>query len=156
MKALFTFCLALIIFSFGNIDSSKAHEDQQVSFDWMLGTWKRTNNTDNSSTFENWIKKSSEEYSGVGYTLNNRDTIFKEDLRFFYKAGNWNLEVTGEDEKPVIFPVSTYASNKFIAENEENEFPKKITYQLQNDQLLATITDGETEIPFIFSKTTRK
>ena len=118
----------------------------------MVGGWIRINDSDGNKTFENWKKKSSEEYSGFGYTLNNGDTIFQENLRVFFTEKGWNLEVTGKDGTPILFAISDFSSNKFTAVNEANEFPKKIMYERRDDQLLAAIADEETEISFIFSK----
>lgn len=153
MKTIFTFCLAVILISCGN-HSSKKTDEQQQSFDWMLGSWIRTNDSNGNKTFENWKKISSEEYSGFGYTLNNGDTIFQENLRIFSKGQYWNLQVTGEVGAPVLFAISDFSSKKFTAVNEANEFPKKIIYERRGDQLQATIADEETKIPFIFSKAT--
>ncbi|MDT0690489.1 DUF6265 family protein [Salegentibacter sp. F188] len=152
IRAALTFSIVLLLFSCGNSFTRKSNEDHAVSFDWIMGSWIRTNDTSNNQTFETWKKKSSGEYTGFGYTLNSGDTIFQENLRIFNNDISWNLEVTGEDGAPALFPILDFSSEKFTAVNKENDFPKKIVYELRNSQLLATIADEETEIPFVFSK----
>lgn len=118
--------------------------------DWLTGSWVRKNDEVGKKTFEQWSKRSTEEYVGLGYTLQEKDTVFKEELRLIKINGKWNLEVTGVNETPTLFVFTSQSENSFICENEANEFPKKIEYMLKNKMLTATISDGNTEIPFIF------
>jgi len=50
-----------------------------------VGNWQRTNNQLGKQTFEHWIKKSNSVYSGLGFTLQGQDTVFKENLRRFLR-----------------------------------------------------------------------
>ncbi|NLP57584.1 DUF6265 family protein [Lutibacter sp. B1] len=121
-------------------------------FDWMLGSWVRTNEDANKSTFEYWSKKSSEEYIGLGCTVKNGDTIFKENMRIIKIDEKWSFEVTGVNENSTVFLITDLTENGFVSENEMNEFPKKITYYLDGEVLIAKISDKDTEIPFLFKK----
>ncbi len=120
------------------------------NLDWLTGSWMRKNDDAGKKTFEQWSKRSTEEYVGLGYTLQDKDTVFKEDLRLIKINGNWNLEVTGVNENPTLFVFTDQSQNSFVCENEANEFPKKIEYVLKNKTLTATISAGDTKIPFIF------
>ena len=51
------------------------------NFDWLAWSWIRTNDKEGNITYEHWTKNSDIEYKGLGYTLQNSDTIFKEQLR---------------------------------------------------------------------------
>jgi hypothetical protein len=44
----------------------------------LLGDWQRMNDRPGRTTFEHWSRISPSEYQGLGYTLRNGDTIFKE------------------------------------------------------------------------------
>lgn len=122
------------------------------NFDWLCGTWVRTNDEEGYRTFENWIKYSNTEYSGLGYTLLNSDTVFKENLRLIKTGEDWNLEVTGVNENPTLFLLINRTNYSFTCENKLNEFPKIIEYSRQDSLLLAKISGGETEISFSFKR----
>lgn len=121
----------------------------QSPHDFLLGSWERTNDQEGRNTYEIWTKKE-KEYSGLGYTLSAGDTIFKEQLRLFKEDTSWILEVSGVNESPTPFVITSFTTHSFVAHNPENEFPKTIKYSYFDDTITATISDEETEIPFIF------
>ena len=49
--------------------------EKSENFDWLLGKWKRLNEEEGKETFENWKKIKETEYSGIGFTMQNGDTI---------------------------------------------------------------------------------
>lgn len=122
------------------------------NFDWLTGSWIRTNDKEGNITYENWTKISSVEYKGLGCTLQNSDTIFKEQLRLIKIKKEWSLEVSGVNENPTLFLLTNQTKNSFASENEFNEFPKIIEYSVENNVLFAKISDGDTEISFLFKK----
>jgi len=122
------------------------------NFDWLTGSWIRTNDKEGNITYEHWTKISSVEYKGLGYTLQNGDTIFKEQLRLIKTNKEWSLEVSGVNENPTLFLLTNQTENSFFSENEFNEFPKIIEYSVDDVVLLAKISDGNTEISFLFKK----
>ena len=134
-----------------NNTSTKNHI-QEENFDWLLGDWKRSNDKEGNATYELWKKKSDKEYIGLGFTLQNQDTIFKENIRLIPIDGVWNFEVTGVNETPTLFEVTQQTKNSLICENEKNEFPKKIKYQLAGKKLQAQISGGGPNITFSFDK----
>jgi hypothetical protein len=125
------------------------------NFDWLIGSWMRTNDKDGQITYEHWKKNSDLEYKGLGCTIQNNDTIFKEQLRLFKMNETWIYEVTGVNENPTRFQLTNQTDNSFESENEFNEFPKIIEYSLNDDVLHAKISDEETEISFSFEKTSK-
>jgi len=124
----------------------------QDDFDWLIGSWIRTIDKEENITYESWSKISNIEYKGLGCTLRKSDTIFKEHLRLIKINENWSFEVTGVNENPTLFLVTEQTENSFVCENKINEFPKIIEYSLQDNVLLAKISDGDTEISFPFEK----
>ena len=122
------------------------------NFDWLNGSWIRTNDEEGYSTYEHWTKNSNTEYLGLGVTLQNNDTIFKEELRLVKTAQDWNLEVSGVNENPTLFLLINQTENSFECENKYNEFPKNISYSRDDNILLAKISDGDREISFSFEK----
>jgi len=121
------------------------------NFDWLLGNWQRSNEKEDRETVEIWNKKNANEYKGLGFTLQNKDTIWKEEIRLIKSDSSWNFEATGEGEtNSTIFKLSRIDNERFIAENEENEFPKVIEYYKNGNNLHALIAGGGREILFEF------
>lgn len=130
----------------------KDNEINYNSLDWIIGNWERINDEPGKKTFENWLKNSEDEYVGEGFTLAEKDTIFKENLRLLKIDDGWNLEVRGVNEKATIFKFINQSDNSFISENKYNEFPKIIEYSFAKNILTAKISDDTNEIVFFFEK----
>jgi len=122
------------------------------NFDWLVGSWKRSNDQKGKLTYEHWTRTSDTEYTGLGCTLHDSDTVFKEHLRLVKTGANWNLEVTGVNKNPTNFPVIQQDENSFECENRNNEFPKIIQYALRDSLLIARISGDDSEIIFRFEK----
>ncbi len=122
------------------------------SLDWIIGNWVRTNDEPGKTTFENWLKITNFEYVGEGFTLADKDTVFKEILKIRYIDDKWQLEVRGVNEKATIFKFINQSDNSFTSENQYNEFPKIIEYSFAKNILTAKISDDTNEIVFFFEK----
>lgn len=144
--------LATVLFYSCGTKATIAHHGNTVVFDGLIGHWIRTNDKEGQKTYERWEKASVDEYTGLGWTLQSRDTIFKEDLRIARLNGEWNYEVRGVNEQPTYFKITHHSNNVFIAENLQNDFPKRIEYSIEKDILSAKISDEENEIPFLFKR----
>ena len=136
--------------SASNIDKEKKVD---VSFDWLLGNWVRTNNEEGKITYESWEKINVQSYKGIGYTIQKQDTISMEDM-WINKSGDiWQLEVLAPGETSItVFKITDHKEKHFIAENQENEFPKKIAYNRSGDILKAIVSNPDFEILFDFMK----
>jgi hypothetical protein len=125
---------------------------RESEFDWLLGDWQRMNDRPGRTTFEHWSRISGSEYQGLGYTLRNGDTIFKETMKLHVDKGAWIFEVSGVNEDPTPFLVTKKAPGSFTCENEKNEFPKYIEYSLVDNMLKARIYGAGQEVLFSFEK----
>ena len=158
-KLLIVFLTLMSISSCQSNRRDHPHERDSVSlenFDWLIGSWIRNNDKEENITYEYWSKSSSTEYIGLGCTLHNSDTIFKENLRLLKTGEKWNLEVSGVNENPTRFLILSHSKSSFECENKHNEFPKYIEYALRDNILLAKISDGDTEISFSFDRMLQK
>jgi len=116
---------------------------------WLIGKWKRTNEKPTKSTFDFWNK----DLTGIGFTIKESDTIFKEIMSIVTIKDTLHLKIEGVNEAPTLFKFTQQTDSSFVCENKENEFPKKINYYLDKKQLKCQISNEEFEIDFIFNKT---
>jgi hypothetical protein len=122
------------------------------NFSWLLGDWQRTNNQAGKLTSESW-KFSEQKYQGLGVTVVDSDTVFYENMALTNIENTLYLVVnTPQHEKPVHFKITAQSKDSFTAENPDNDFPKKIHYQKNNEGLKAIISGGGKDIEFIFKK----
>lgn len=153
MKYLLLIICGISLLSCGEKQRNSEHNlSPTPTLDWLIGNWERTNDEEESQTHETWKKISDEEYLGISWTIENNDTVFKENLRVAKIKNQWNLEVTGVNEAPILFPITEFSKYSFISENEQNEFPKKIVYTQEDQNLKAVISDRENEITFLFER----
>ncbi len=141
----YLFCVLLLI----SCDSSK---QSQINLDWIVGSWERTNDTEGRKTYERWSKTSDNLYKGFGFTLQNNDTIFKEELQILKIEDEWNYKVIGVNENPTFFRFTEIKDLSFKSFNPENEFPKNIEYDLEPFELIVKISDSDKSVFFHFKK----
>lgn len=134
-----------VVFSFLFLVSCQK-ENPKPSF--LVGNWIRTNNKKGTVTYERWQK----DYAGLGYTLKENDTVFKEVLNIISLNDTLFLKVEGVNEVPTFFKFTSQTDTSFVCENLKNEFPKRIKYYLENDFLKAEVSNPDYKIDFVFKK----
>ena len=137
-----------------NVDDTAVEPaNAAVSFDWLLGKWKRTNDKAGKETFENWQKNDANEYIGFGFTLQDQDTIQQEKMRLISLNDHWSLEVQPQDEpQPISFLMTSYNDHEFTCEKKDRDFPNKIKYWKNGDKLNAMVSGSDLKIPFEFER----
>ena len=163
MKKLWLVCFGLLLCACNQNkkDTPKVEITPVVSiedsehFDWLLGNWKRLDEEHGKATFENWKKINDTEYSGIGFTMQNGDTINQEIIQLVKIDNGWDLNVkTPEEDSWTIFEGIKHNSDSFTCENTEIEFPNTIKYWIKGHTLHATVSGRDMEIPFEFKKIT--
>ncbi|MDN3641452.1 DUF6265 family protein [Lutimonas halocynthiae] len=153
MRTLLTLLTLIFISVFSSPDIKTSKLAKDASFSWLLGSWERVNEKDGKQTFEHWKQASKELYLGMGCTLKEGDTIWKETIELRKLGKNWNFEVKGKGEsQPTVFAVTKIEKEGFVCENPENEFPKIISYKKSKTGLNAMISGGGPDITFDFKK----
>lgn len=140
------------------ISCTKTPDKKTVTseFDFLIGSWERTNSKADEETFEHWKILSNTEYLGHGYTLSQKDTTFQEHMHLLKKDSLWTLKIAGPNETPIAFKVMRHTPFSFEAENLAHDFPKKIRYSYFDDTLSAKVSNEDIEIPFIFWRIEKK
>lgn len=126
---------------------------QDENFDWLLGSWVRTNGKEGQQTFEHWEKKNTTTYRGLSYTMQAGDTVWRETVVLHRRPKVWIFEVTQKGEQEAVkFQVTKAGKGNFICENEQNPFPKVVAYKAEGNTLHARISAGETAVDFVFKR----
>tara|TARA_R110000787_G_scaffold15038_3_gene46281 strand:+ start:3110 stop:3538 length:429 start_codon:yes stop_codon:yes gene_type:complete len=116
--------------------------------DFIAGYWIRLNDKPTQKTYEIW----NTDFTGIGFTMEKSDTVFKEILSIIEKKDTLYLQVEGVNEEPTLFKFTNQTSTSFTCENPINEFPKKIKYYMESDTLKARVSNEEFSIEFVFMK----
>ncbi|MEZ4686070.1 MAG: DUF6265 family protein [Bacteroidia bacterium] len=130
---------------------SCSQQAENGPFDWLPGSWVRSNDPAGRQTFEHWEKESITSYRGHGYTLAGGDTVWQEQIWLHAEGGDWQFEVSGEDGS-TRFAVSSIGKQDFICKNPAHDFPQKISYHLGGDSLKAVISGGGEQVVFMFGR----
>ena len=127
------------------------------NFDWLLGHWKRNNEEEGKETFEVWKKINSFEYFGIGFTMQNSDTLNQEKIKLIKSGKKWTLEVQPRGAPaPVTFKMTSYNEQEFICENKEHDFPTLIKYWKNGNKINALVSGDDMEIFFEFERIVEK
>lgn len=128
--------------------SCNKHAQKAKKPSFLIGSWKRTNDTPGNETFESWNAN----FQGTGYTFKNGAKTFSEVLEILSKNDSLYLKVSGVNEKPTLFKFISQTDSSFVCENKKNDFPKRITYMKDGKQLKAIIANDEFRMDFIFDR----
>lgn len=140
--------ILLTVFAFAMCNTKKS-----APFDWLLGKWQRINDKPGRTTFENWEKTSDSTYYGVGFTLQNGDTISQEIMKIIETNGKWNFLVkTPKEEEFISFKIPTIEDDKFECKNDTLDFPKLIKYWKNGDQIRALVSGDSLQLSFEFKR----
>ena len=152
MKTILKFtAIILIAFVFAMCNSKQTESTE--NFDWLLGKWQRTNEEQGKTTFENWEKTNNSEYNGIGFTIQNNDTISREKMKIVETDGKWNLLVKTLEEKEFVrFEMSEIQEEKFECKNDTLDFPKLIKYWKNGDKLNALVKGDSLKLSFEFKR----
>lgn len=112
----------------------------------VVGTWlnKRTR----GNIYETWYRKSEREFVGMSYTLANADTTPLEKVRLYIQGTEivYAPVAAGQnDEKEVLFKLKSIEGNRFVFENLQHDFPKRIVYDFRSADSLYAHIEGEVQ-----------
>lgn len=138
------FSLLLVSFLLFSCNTKKKNKKPT----WLIGKWERINEKPTKNTYEFWANN----LTGTGFTLQQNDTIFKEIMSIVTIKDTLHLKVEGVNEKPTLFKFTQQTDTSFVCENKKNEFPKKIHYFLDKQQLKCKISNEEFSVDFVFDR----
>jgi hypothetical protein len=132
------FNFALKAFSQNNIFGNNLTNDNLNKLSWVLDTWVREG--EDGKSYERWNKASDSLYEGGSETIKNGDTVFNEKLKL-QKIGDevFYIADVKHNPAPVYFKMVNITDTEAVFENQEHDFPKKITYKNEEGKLHAWI-----------------
>ena len=152
MKTILKFTAIILIAFVFTMCNSKQNESTE-NFDWLLGKWQRINEEQSKTTFENWEKNNNSEYNGIGFTIQNNDTISQEKMKIVETNGQWNLLVKTLEEKEFVrFEMSEIQEDKFECKNDTLDFPKLIKYWKNGNKINALVAGDSLKLSFEFKR----
>ncbi len=136
------------------VTCANAYAQNDISkVEWLTGTWDRTNAKPGRTGVEVWTKKSSTELAGYGINLKGSDTTFVEKIRIVAKDGKlFYVADVPENKGEVWFDITTATEKNIVCENPKHDFPKKIAYELNGNDLKATISGDGKSIDYLFTR----
>jgi len=125
---------------------------KQKALDRIVGTWK----IEDKESYEYWEKKSDYLYQGYSYKIKDNKKIITEFLSLKSKNGKLIYNATVPDQnngKTVSFVLNPKITDGLSFENLEHDFPKKIIYNLVNENTITVNVLGEGEKGFSINLT---
>ena len=118
------------------------HATDMSSLRWMLGRWEQVESKGVVS-FEEWEEVSDQEFIGRAFTLQGKDTVYREDLRLEVEKGKvYYIPTIPSNDGPVRFKMRTSGSKRATFENPAHDFPTVISYRLVEDTILHARISG--------------
>ena len=124
--------LGLIIFLLPTVGCHQKNLTPDKAFSFLIGDWEYRK--DQKITHEVWVGNDSE-LNGKSQTQNAKnETIFSESMELVKKGKKYFLVIqSAEHDVPVTFEVISHDTESFVAENDQNDFPKRIVYLLKSN-----------------------
>lgn len=122
----------------------------------LAGKWQDVGR--DHTFYEQWELLGDNHLQGKGYVMASSDTVFIERLEIkaigdelFYRVGLSNKD----SDELVEFRLTSETPSRVVFENNEHDFPKKITYELDDASSMRVLLTGHeagayTEIEFTF------
>jgi hypothetical protein len=107
--------------------------DQIDSLKRLEGTWVSTGNV---LFFEQWEIIDDTTLRGLGYSINNDDTVYNEQLYIQKDSESVNyiaIVWKQNNAEPVLFELVKNSSGRFEFENPVHDYPKRIIYDFMSD-----------------------
>lgn len=104
------------------------------------GKWKMI--SEKTEYYEEWELLNENEMVGVGFSIEEGDTVLSEQLYLKKFSDQWAYVALPVNQTITLFALSEYSENKFTFENKEHDYPQKIIYEFTADAKLNAATEG--------------
>ncbi len=113
--------------------------------DWLAGHWIQQSADGATTNEELWLAPAGGMMLGVNRTVREGSAIAFEYLMIRELDGRIAyLSMPGARTPPTVFPLSPGSADRVVIfENPNHDFPQRIVYALEGDQLTATLTGSD-------------
>ncbi len=118
--------------------------DTVESLMWLVGNW----NSENSKLKinESWKRISDKTFEGSGYTysIEKNKIVSSETLRLVEMSGEvFYVAKVASNDLPVAFKLTSCTAETATFENSLHDFPKKLSYKLNQEKNISVFVSGE-------------
>jgi hypothetical protein len=111
-----------------------------ASLEWLAGSW--TGMDGSTRVEEHWMRPAGGVMLGVHRDLDSAGFVWFEYLRIETRAGTTAYAAMPGGRPAVMFPLKEITRNSVVFENQENDFPQRIIYRLNDDGSLLARIEG--------------
>jgi len=104
------------------------------------GKWKMI--SDNIKYFEEWKSLNEDELAGIGFSIEDGDTVISEKLFLRKFDDTWAYVAIPSKQNITLFALTDFSERKFVFQNDEHDFPQKIIYEFHKDGKLTAAIEG--------------
>lgn len=131
-------CLFILLFIFYTPGKMAQEKTDMQKILWIVDSWVSAEGE--SRSYEEWKVVNENLYEGSSKTIKNSEVIFSEQLIIEnLPDGIFYVADVAHNTAPVNFKLITVNDSMAVFENPMHDFPKKITYQLEDGNLHAFI-----------------
>lgn len=145
-RAILSLCVLLSFVNFTYSQNGECSND--FALETLIGTWK----VDGKDAFEKWEEGADpSEFNGKGFKVTNGAEKVSELLEIKKEDGKQHLFATVRDQNEgatVRFTLTSSDCGKYVFENPDHDFPKKIIYEFLTDEKLRVKVTGENDKGF--------
>ncbi|KZN50809.1 DUF6265 family protein [Pseudoalteromonas luteoviolacea] len=141
---MFKFAYLIVIFATFNTSAKNNTCGSLESLSWLVGSW--SSNNSKLEIKESWKKVSNKTFEGSGYTYSIKKSkkVSAETLRLIEMSGDvFYVAKVASNSLPIAFKLTSCTTETAIFENPKHDFPKKLTYQLKNENNITVAVTGE-------------
>ncbi|HRD51436.1 MAG TPA: DUF6265 family protein [Flavobacteriales bacterium] len=103
----------------------------------LMGDWTDATTEPGAIVHERWSRTDDAFYSGLGFVMVDKDTVFIEHLHLAGDSSGriaYNVRVPSQNEGDAVsFALTLCAGDSMVFENPAHDFPQRIAYALQAD-----------------------
>ena len=116
--------------------------------EYVLGDWVHPGGA--QIACESWRRVSDDTFEGRGYQVKEGDTVTTEVLRLVKMGeGVYFISMVAHNLRPISFKLVQLDGTVAVFENSEHDFPQRIVYSLEGDQLTGRIEGEKNNSDFV-------
>ena len=126
------------VLAFGQ--KSAAEKPKLEMLSWLAGCW--TSQAGPRQIDENWMKPAGGTMLGMGRTVAKGQTREYEFMRLHQEGDDIFFTAIPSGQAETSFKLTTWSGGKFVFENPQHDFPRRVIYRKNADGSLTASVDG--------------